>query len=168
MTSHPTEPAAALDVATIQRSLPQPEPTSFPYEPITLDGTTAYLAGQVAKQNGVLAHTGTVGRDISLPDAVQSARICAEQALAWLNASAGGLGNLRRILRITCYVAHSDDFDAISTVANGASDYLIETLGDKGRHARSVIGVKRLPRNASVLLEVTASLNRDTADMQST
>ena len=160
MTSHLTDSADTFDIAAIQQSLPQPEPTRFPYEPVTIDGTTAYLAGQIAKRNGALAHIGTVGRDVSLPDAVCSARICAEQALAWLNASAGGLGNLKRILRITCYVAHADDFDAISTVANGASDYLIDTLGDKGRHARAVIGVKSLPRNAPVLLEITASLKR--------
>ena len=145
-------------IAEIQKALPRPETTIYPYEPVIVDGTTAYLAGQIGKQDGGLAHVGVVGQELSVSEGASSARICAQQALSWLSASTGGLANLRRVLRMTCYVAHADGFDQISEVANGASDYLIETLGERGAHSRSVIGVKSLPRNAPVLVELTAAL----------
>ncbi len=139
-------------------SLPQPEGTKYPYDLVAIEGRTVFLAGQVPKQNGALAHVGKVGGEVSPDEAVQSARICAQQALSWFHACAGGLHNLQRILRITCYVAHDDSFSDISSIADGASNFLIEALSDRGRHVRSVIGVKSLPRNAPVLIEVTASL----------
>ncbi len=146
------------DLAQVARDLPAPEGTIYPYDLVAIDGNTAYVAGQISKRNGTLPHVGKVGQDVCANDAISSARICAEQALAWLNHSAGGLENLNRILRLTCYVAHDDTFENISAVADGASNFLIETLGDQGRHARAVIGVKSLPRNAPVLIEITASL----------
>lgn len=142
----------------IALTLPNPEATQFPYELLTIQEKTVFLAGQIPKKNGELVFAGIVGETVTATQAQAAARICAEQALAWLNHSAGGLENLDRFLRFTCYVAHQDGFDDISEVANGASNYLIETLGDKGRHARSVIGVKSLPRNAPVLIEFTAAL----------
>ncbi|WP_306153812.1 RidA family protein [Roseovarius sp. MMSF_3281] len=146
------------DLNAVAECLPKPEGTKYPYELVTFEGRTAYLAGQIPKRDGRLAIAGKVGREVALEDAVTAARICAEQALAWLNDSAGGLGNVKRILRVTCYVAHDDDFEDISAVADGASNYLNDMLGDQGRHARSVVGVKRLPRNAPVLIELTAAL----------
>ncbi len=151
-------PSACVDLAAIAQALPEPEETQFPYELLTIQGKTVFLAGQIPKRNGGLVYEGVVGEKITAGQANEAARICAEQALAWLNRSAGGLENLDRFLRLTCYVAHQDGFDGISEVANGASRYLIEILGDKGRHARSVIGVKSLPRNAPVLIECTAAL----------
>lgn len=146
------------DLAAVAGRLPDPEGTQYPYELVIIDGTTAFLAGQIPKQAGQLAVVGKVGTEVGCTEAAMAARICAEQALAWLNHSAGGLENLRRILRLTCYIAHDDGFQDISAVADGASTYLIEMLGDRGRHTRSVVGVKSLPRNAPVLVEVTASL----------
>lgn len=146
------------DLAAVANRLPKPEVTKYPYELVITDGTTAFLAGQIPKRAGQLAVIGKVGMDVSCTEAAMAARICAEQALAWLNHSAGGLENLRRILRLTCFVAHDDTFQDISAVADGASTYLIEMLGDQGRHTRSVVGVKSLPRDAPVLVEVTAAL----------
>jgi len=150
------EPSA--EMAKIAKTLPEPEATQFPYELLTIQDKTAFLAGQIPKIGGKLAYVGIVGQRVTLEQAHNAARICAEQALAWLNHSAGGLENLDRILRLTCYVAHDDGFDRISDVANGASSYLNATLGDRGRHARSVLGVKSLPRNSPVLIEFTAAL----------
>ncbi len=147
-----------IDLIDLARRLPDPEGTKYPYDLVAIDGHTAFVAGQIPKQNGTLAHVGKVGAEVRVNDAVDAARICAEQSLSWINHSAGGLGNLRRILRLTCYVAHDETFADISAIADGASIWLINALGDRGRHARSVIGVKSLPRNAPVLIEVTASL----------
>lgn len=152
------QPRSQTELMDVVRALPRPEGTQYPYELVITDGLTAYVAGQIPKRDGALACTGRLGRDLSLDEGVAAARFCAEQTLAWLNQSAGGLGNLRKLLRLTCYVAHDETFRDISDVANGASLFLIGALGDRGRHVRSVIGVQSLPRNAPVLLEVTAAL----------
>lgn len=154
--SHPAHGGDTL--GDIVASLPTPEGTQYPYELVVVEGTMAFVAGQIPKRDGKLAFVGPVGRALTGDAAHDAARICAQQVLAWLNRSAGGLGNLGRILRMTCYVAHDDSFNDISAVADGASTYLIRTLGEQGRHARSVIGVRSLPRNAPVLIEVTAAL----------
>lgn len=160
MRQHYRLPEICVDLAAIAKTLPKPEATRFPYELLTIQDRTVFLAGLIPKKDGKLAYVGTVGYEVTLEEAHAAACICASQALAWLNHSAGGLENLGRILRMTCYIAHDDGFEDISKVANGASNYLNETLGDKGRHARSVVGVKSLPRNSPVLIELTAALNK--------
>lgn len=149
---------ADTQLSTVIKNLPTPEGTKYPYDLVTIEGRTAYVAGQIPKRDSSLAYVGAVGVDTLVGDAVDAAGICAQQAMSWLHHSAGGLENLNRLLRVTCYVAHDDTFQDISAVADGASNCLIEQLGAKGRHVRSVIGVKSLPRNAPVLIEVTASL----------
>lgn len=144
-------------------ALPAPEGTAFNYDPITVHGRTAYLAGQISKRGGMLAYQGLVGDAVSLEDAKDAARICVEQGLAWVHKSAGGLENVERILRIDCFIAHSDDFSQISEIADAASGLLIDYFGKAGRHSRSVIGVKSLPRNAPVLIEMTLALRAETA-----
>ncbi|WP_282608995.1 RidA family protein [Pelagibius sp. Alg239-R121] len=151
-----------LSLGELARSLPNPEPTIFAYDPVTVHERTAYVAGQIPKRNGGLAYSGLVGSEVSLSDAKCASRICAEQTLAWLNQSAGGLENIKRLLRLNCFVAHTAGFMEISEVADAASLYLQDVLGEKGRHSRSVIGARSLPRNAPVLIEVTAALRRST------
>ncbi len=141
--------------------LPDPEPTVFQYDPITVHGKLAYLAGQIPKQDGGMAFTGIVGQEIDLAQAQEAAIICADQSLSWLRHSAGGLSNIARVLRVECFVAHADDFCEISQIADAASSRLIKVLGQCGRHSRSVIGVKSLPRNAPVLLEATVALKQE-------
>jgi enamine deaminase RidA (YjgF/YER057c/UK114 family) len=152
--------AGGIDFASLAKTLPDPEPTVFAYDPITVHGRMAYLAGQIPKRDGKLAYCGLVGENVSLDDAKHAARICMEQALAWLNRSAGGLENIERMLRLEFFVAHEDGFTGISEIADAASNYLIEALGDIGRHSRSVIGVRSLPRNAPILIEMTAALQQ--------
>ena len=143
-----------------RRPLPPPEPTVYDYDPITVHERTAYLAGQIPKRDGGMAFTGRVGDGVSFNQAKQAARICAEQALAWLDRSAGGLDNVERILQLNCFVAHAEGFEFISDIADAASGVLIEAFGDAGRHSRSVIGVRSLPRNSPVLIDLTAALRQ--------
>jgi enamine deaminase RidA (YjgF/YER057c/UK114 family) len=144
---------------TLRQSLPNPEPTIYAYDPITVHDRTAYLAGQIPKLEGnVMAYTGLVGAAVSLEEAKQAGRICAQQALAWLNHSAGGLENVDRVLQLNCYVAHADGFDQSSDIADVVSGLLMETFGDAGRHSRSVIGARSLPRHSPVLIDLVVAL----------
>ena len=151
---NPTSDAVAESV----QALPDPEPTIYDYDPITVHERTAYLAGQIPKRDGAMAYTGLVGQAVSLDEAKEAGRLCAEQALAWLNHKAGGLDNVERILQLNCFVAHADGFEQISDIADVVSGRLIGAFGDMGRHSRSVIGARSLPRNSPVLIDVIAAL----------
>ena len=145
------------------QALPDPEPTVYDYDPITVYDRTAYLAGQIPKRDGGMAYAGLVGDGVSFDEAKQAARLCAQQALAWLNHSAGGLDNVERMLQLNCFVAHADGFEQISNIADVVSGVFIETFGDAGRHSRSVIGVRSLPRNSPVLIDAIAALRQPVA-----
>lgn len=117
------------------------------------DGTL-HVSGQIAFVDGKLAKRGTLGGTISVEDAYQSARTCAINVLAQVSAALDG--DLDRIVscrKVTVFVAAAPDFEDHPKVANGASDVLVDVLGDLGRHARSAVGVSSLPFNAPVEVE---------------
>lgn len=140
-------------------ALPEPYDTEFTYEPATRHGRVVFLAGQIAKTGPASMHaTGRCGEAVDLDTARESARIAARQALSWLSRQLEARERVERVLRLDVFVAVGPEFEAISEVAEAASKTFVSVLGDGGRHARSVIGVARLPRNAPVLLEVTAAI----------
>ncbi len=141
--------------------------TVYAYEPATRAGELIFLAGQIAKISATEIHAaGRCGREIDLATARDSARLAALQGLAWLDRSLAPGESVRKILRVDVFVAATEDFEHISEVADAASDVFIGAFGDAGRHARSVIGVTRLPRNAPVLLEITARSRPADAPLQ--
>ena len=91
-------------------------------------------------------------------DAAGQARVAALNALAAAADVAGGVNNIRRVVRVVVYVASTADFTAQPAVANGASELLGEIFGDAGRHIRSAIGVASLPLGAPVKVELTVQV----------
>lgn len=139
--------------------LPPPHPTEFRYVPLAVQGSTAYVAGQIPKTSSDdLLVEGRVGREVTLEEAYAAARLAVLQGLAWIDLQAGGLDNVERVLRMSVFVAAADEFRGISHVADAASEVLERAFGDPGRHPRSVIGVSHLPRNAPLLVELTVAL----------
>ena len=134
-----------------------PEPAGA-YVPATRAGTLIFTAGQVPFERGELHHTGKVGEAVSLEEARQAARICALNALAAAAAEAGGLNNIRRIVKVTGFVASAPDFNDQPQVINGASELIGEVFGEAGLHARSAVGVAELPLDAPVEVELVAEL----------
>ena len=134
-----------------------PEPGGA-YVPATRAGTLIFTAGQVPFESGELHHTGKVGDAVSLEEAQQAARICALNALAAAAAEAGGLNNIRRIVKVTGFVASAPDFNDQPQVINGASELIGEVFGEAGLHARSAVGVAELPLEAPVEVELVAEL----------
>jgi len=140
-------------------AFPEPIGTDYEYIMASRYGRVVMAAGQIAKiAHNELHATGRCGVEVDLPTAQKNAEICAGQALSWLSQQAGPDEKLERILRMTAYIAVGDHIVDISSIADAASRVFIVALGDQGRHPRSVIGVSRLPRNAPVLLEVTAAI----------
>jgi enamine deaminase RidA (YjgF/YER057c/UK114 family) len=113
-------------------------------------GDLAWVAGQIPMQDGAVTVAGKVGGEVTIDDANAGARRCALQALAALQAALGTLDRVKGIAKLDVFVASATGFTDHPTVANGASDLLVEVFGDEGRHARAAVGVPELPLGAAV------------------
>ena len=126
------------------------------YTPANRAGDFLFLSGQLPTRDGELLATGKVGANISVEDATMLARQAALNALAAAaQALDGGLDDIEQVARTVVYVNGEPEFAQQSIVANGASDVLVEILGEAGKHARSAIGVGSLPRSSPVEVEIT-------------
>lgn len=151
--SGPEERLAALGLV-----LPQVTPPLAAYVPAVRTGNHVYTAGQLPVVEGQLLATGKVGADVGASEASAMARICALNALAAAAGAAGGLAKIRRIVKVTGFVASAPDFTAQAQVVNGASELLLEVFGEAGRHARSAVGMAVLPLDAPVEVELIAEV----------
>ncbi len=129
------------------------------YVPATRAGSLLFTAGQLPFREGKLPYTGKVGQDVSVEDAKEAARLCALNALAAIRAGADSLENVRRVVKVTGYVASAGGFNGQPEVMNGASDLLGEVFGEKGIHARSAVGVAELPLDAPVEVELIVEVD---------
>jgi enamine deaminase RidA (YjgF/YER057c/UK114 family) len=121
------------------------------YVPYTISGNTLYLSGQLPIEGGKVAVTGLVGRDVDVATASRAAELCAINILAQTKAALNGdLGRIRRVLKLNGFVASAPDFVEQHLVINGASNLIVNVLGDVGKHARAAVGMAALPLNASV------------------
>lgn len=142
---------------TLRLTLPDAATPSFNYVPVTLHRGVAYVAGQLPKVDGEVRVRGKAGRDVDLDTARGEARICILQGLACVKGALGSLDRVEQILKVAGYVASAPGFNDQPKVLDAASDLLFEVFGDKGRHARSAIGVAELPRDAVVEIELTVA-----------
>jgi enamine deaminase RidA (YjgF/YER057c/UK114 family) len=130
------------------------------YVPATSTGSLHFTASQLPLKEGQLQYTGKVDKDVSVEEAKEAARLCALNALAAVEAEAGSLETMRRVVKITGYVASAAGFNRQAEVINGASDFLGEVFGERGAHARSAVGVAELPLDAPVEVELIVELAR--------
>jgi enamine deaminase RidA (YjgF/YER057c/UK114 family) len=128
------------------------------YVPAISAGSLLFTAGQLPFKEGRLRYTGKVDKDVSVEEAKEAARLCAINALAAVEAEAGSLENVRRVVKVTGYVASAAGFNRQPEVINGASDFLGEVFGERGVHARSAVGVAELPLDAPVEVEIIVEL----------
>ncbi len=129
------------------------------YVPAVRSGGFVYTAGQLPVVEGRLLATGKVGADVGAIEAAALARTCALNALAAAVSVAGSLSAIRRIVKVTGYVASAPDFTAQAQVVNGASELLLEVFGEAGKHARSAVGMAVLPLDAPVEVELIAEVS---------
>ncbi|MGE3923675.1 MAG: RidA family protein [Lautropia sp.] len=134
--------------------LPSPASPAGNYVPYVVVGALVYVAGQVPRRDGRIAIAGKVGRDLDIAQGQEAARICALNALAQLDAACGGdIERVVRCIRVTGYVNSTPEFADHPAVVNGASDLLVQVLGERGRHARTAVGVAALPGNSACEVE---------------
>lgn len=140
-------------LAALGVTLPSPVAPAANYVPAVRSGQHLYVSGQLPIGPEGLTLKGTLGAGVSIEDAQAAAKLCAINILAQARAALGDLDNIARIVKLTGFVASTADFGDQPKVVNGASDFLAEALGDKGRHARSAVGVAALPFGAAVEVE---------------
>ncbi|MEZ5811475.1 MAG: RidA family protein [Rhizobiaceae bacterium] len=133
--------------------LPQAAAPAANYAPYVASGNLLMTAGQLPLADGAFVATGRLGADVGIEAGQAAARACAINLLAQAKAALGDLDRLKRIVKINVFVASAPDFTDQHLVANGASDFLAEAIGDRGIHARSAIGVAALPLNAAVEID---------------
>lgn len=145
-------------LAALGVTLPAASAPAANYLPYASSGALVLTAGQLPLDGGALSATGLLGRDVDMQAGQTAARQCAINVLAQLQAAAGDLERLKRLIKITVFVASAPGFTEQHLVANGASDFLVEVLGERGKHARSAVGVAALPLNAAVEIEAIAEI----------
>lgn len=129
------------------------------YVPFAIEGKLVFVAGQVPRgADGKLKFVGKVGKELTEKEGYDAARLCALNSLAQLKAAAGSLDKVKRIVRLGGFVNCVPDFLNQPQVINGASDLVVQIFGDKGRHARTAVGVGSLPANVAVEVDLIAAL----------
>lgn len=139
-------------------TLPQPVAPVANYVPFVRSGSLVHISGQVSidAAGGV---RGVVGEDVDLEAARRAARLCGVNLLAQMKAAADGdLDRVARVVKLGGFVQAGPAFVEIPQVVNGASDLMVEAFGDAGRHARSAVGVYRLPMNFAVEVDAVVEL----------
>jgi enamine deaminase RidA (YjgF/YER057c/UK114 family) len=123
------------------------------YVPFARTGNLILTAGQLPLTEGKLTASGLLGRDLDTSAGKDAAKVCAINVLAQAKAALGDLEKIKRVVKIAVFVASTPNFTEQHLVANGASDFLVAVLGERGKHARSAVGVAALPLNAAVEVE---------------
>ncbi len=134
-------------------TLPAAAAPAANYVPFMRTGNLVFTAGQLPLKDGKLQVTGLLGRDVDTVAGKEAAKLCAINVLAQAKAAIGDLDKIKRLVKITVFVASAPDFTEQHLVANGASDFLVEVLGEPGKHARAAVGTASLPLNAAVEVE---------------
>lgn len=141
---------------TLNVTLPPAAAPVANYVPCVISGNLLVVSGQLALgDDGKLdqGHVGKVGGAVSVEAGRAAARRCAINILAQAKAALGDLDRIRRCMRLGGFINAAPGFSQVASVMNGASDFIVDVLGDTGRHARTTIGVAELPLDCAVEVE---------------
>ena len=140
-------------LAALGVTLPDAPAPAANYVPFVRTGNLVWVSGQISMDETGLI-TGKLGTDLDADAGARAARTCAISLLAQLKAATGGeIDRLVRVVKLTGFVNSAPDFTDQPQVINGASDFLVEALGERGRHARSAVGTVSLPKGVAVEIE---------------
>jgi enamine deaminase RidA (YjgF/YER057c/UK114 family) len=141
-------------LAELGISLPNVTPPIANYVPSVRAGNLLIVSGQLCLgADGRLVASGKLGAGVSTEDGARAARACAINLLAQIKAAVGDLDRVTRVVRLGGFISSAPNFLDGPKVMNGASDLIVEVFGDKGRHARTTVGVAVLPLDAAVEVE---------------
>ena len=136
-------------------ALPTPAAPIANYVGFVRTGRLLFVSGQLCLADGTLVAQGKLGTNVTIEQGQAAARACAVNLLAQIKAALGDLDKVVRVVRLGGFINAAPDFVDAAKVMNGASDLMVAVFGDKGRHARTTIGVAVLPVDAAVEVEGT-------------
>ncbi|MFG1462977.1 RidA family protein [Xanthobacter sp. DSM 24535] len=145
-------------LAELGITLPTPTAPLANYVPVVRTGNLLFVSGQVSIDAAGKITTGKLGSGVEIETGRAAARQCAINILAQVKASVGDLEKVVRVVKLVGFVNSTPDFVDQPKVMNGCSDLLVEVLGDKGRHARSAVGIAALPFDAAVEVEAVVEV----------
>ena len=141
-------------LAELNITLPLAPKPAATYIPTVRAGDLLFLSGTGPFKDGVIAFTGKLGRDLTVEQGYEAARLALLNALAMVRQEMGTLDRVARIVRLTGHVASAEGFTQQPAVINGASDLLVQIFGEAGRHARLALGAAELPLGMAIELEL--------------
>ena len=134
--------------------LPAPVPPVANYVPFVRTGSLLFVSGQICVgADGKLVAKGKLGETVAIEDGQAAARACAINLIAQLKAALGDLDKVVRVVRLGGFINSEPTFLDGPKVMNGASDLVVQVFGEKGRHARTTVGVASLPADAAIEVE---------------
>jgi len=146
-------------LARLGLTLPEAPSPAANYVPFTIAKGLLFIAGQAPVRDGKYAFTGRVGNEVTVEDAQAAARLCGLNILAQVkSAVAGDWSRVKRCVRICGYVSSAPGFFEQPKVLDGASDLMVQVLGEAGRHSRSALGVAALRGNVPVAVDAIFEL----------
>ncbi len=137
-------------IASLGITLPVPPEPAGSYVPVVVSSNLAFVAGQIPMEGMQVKFRGKVE---SIVIGQEAARLCTINALAQLRSYFGSLDKIKRVVKVTGFVNCDASFTDHPKVINGASDMLVEIFGEKGKHARSAVGINSLPFDSTVEIE---------------
>ncbi|MCH8206129.1 MAG: RidA family protein [Chloroflexi bacterium] len=148
-------------IKELGHTLPGPSTPGGNYVPAVAvpSAGLVYTAGNVARRPDGTMITGKLGADLTVEQGYEAAQVTALNLLGVLKAELGDLDRVNRIVKLLCMVNSAPDFGDQPAVANGASDLLVEIFGDKGKHARSAVGMAGLPGGVCVEIEMIVDVS---------
>ena len=148
-------------LAKLSLVLPAPPPPVANYVGAVTAGHVVFVSGHGPYEDGRYRYVGKVASEVSIDEARRAAQLTILNALASLKAEIGSLDRVTRIVKLLGMVNSDPDFDQQPQVINGASDLLVEIFGERGRHARSAVGLAALPMRISVEIEMVVEIEQD-------
>ena len=140
-------------------TLPTPSTPAANYVPTVISGGLLFVSGQMPMGADGLEYTGKVGRDFDVETGRKAARLSVINVIAQIKAALDGFTRVRRVARVTGFINGGEDLDEPHKVLDGASDLLVEALGDRGRHSRTVLVAANLPMNATTLIDAIIEID---------
>ena len=137
--------------------LPNAPQSAGSYVQVAITGNLVFVSGQIPVEPGSIPmqvkFKGKVGKDISLEEGQEAARLCTINALAQIKSTLGSLEKIRKFVKVSGFVNCDASFSNHPQIINGASDFIVQLFGEKGRHSRSAIGASSLPLDSAVEIE---------------
>ncbi|MBW9117507.1 RidA family protein [Rhizobium cauense] len=140
-------------------SLPEAAAPAANYVPYVISGNLLYISGQLPLEDGKVAVSGHLGKNVDVAAGQRAAELCAINILSQARAALGGdLGRIKRVIKLNGFVASTPEFVEQHLVINGASNLIAAVLGEPGKHARAAVGMAALPFNAAVEIDAIVEI----------